>query len=80
MAEAAAALAAKTGRPIRYHAETLEEAYASRAVYGAPKWQVDAWVSTYVAIAEGALARVSDDVERLTGHPPRTLDDVLRAA
>ncbi|QFU99766.1 NAD(P)H dehydrogenase (quinone) [Luteimicrobium xylanilyticum] len=68
-----------TGRPARYHAETLREAYASRAVYGAPRWQVDAWVSTYTAIAEGALRHVSGDVERLTGREPMTLRDVLQA-
>ena len=60
-------------------AETLEEAYASRACYGAPDWQVDAWVSTYTAIAAGELARVSTAVADLTGHPARTLAEVLRA-
>jgi NAD(P)H dehydrogenase (quinone) len=62
---------------VRYHAETLDEAYASRAGYGAPDWQVDAWVSTYTAIAAGELAGISADVEELTGHPPRTLADVV---
>jgi uncharacterized protein YbjT (DUF2867 family) len=78
MAEGAAALAAATGRPIRYQAETVEEAYASRAVYGAPEWQVTAWVTTYTAVAAGDLEHVSGDVERLTGHQPRSLTDVLR--
>ena len=68
-----------TGRPARYHAESVREAYESRAVYGAPRWQVDAWVSTYTAIAEGALRHVSGDVARLTGREPLTLRDVLQA-
>ncbi|BCJ73948.1 NAD(P)-dependent oxidoreductase [Catellatospora sp. IY07-71] len=67
-----------TGRPVTYHAETEPEAYASRASYGAPDWQVEAWVSTYRAIAEGELARITDTVERLTGVAPLTLDDLLR--
>lgn len=67
-----------TGRQTGYHPETIEEAYASRAAYGAPQWQVDAWVSTYVAIARGELAAVTDTVERLTGVAPLTLDDLLR--
>ncbi len=67
-----------TGRPARYESETVEEAYASRASFGAPDWQVDAWVSTYTAIAAGELAHVSRDVERLTGHPATPLADVLR--
>jgi uncharacterized protein YbjT (DUF2867 family) len=75
--EAAAVLAAATGRPVRYHPETVEEAYASRARYGAPDWQVDAWVSTYTAIAAGDLAGVSADVERLTGHPATPLAAVV---
>lgn len=66
-----------TGRPVTYHDETLEEAYASRAGYGAPQWQVEAWVSTYTAIACGEFATVTDDVQQLTGHPPLTLEDVL---
>jgi NAD(P)H dehydrogenase (quinone) len=77
MAEAAAAIAAATGRPVRYHEETVEEAYASRARYGAQRWQLDAWVSTYTAMAAGDLAHVSDDVRRLTGHRPLTMEEVL---
>ena len=79
VAEMAATLAARTGKPIAYREETLEEARASRASYGAPGWQVDAWISTYTAIAAGELASVTDTVERLTGHPPVTLADFVRA-
>lgn len=78
--EVAATLEAVTGRPHRYEVETLEEAYASRASYGAPAWQVDAWVSTYTAIAAGELASVSRDVERITGRAATPLVDVLRQA
>ena len=67
-----------TGRPYAYERETVEQAWASRAGYGAPDWQVEAWVSTYLAIAAGEMATVSDDVERLTGRPARTLEQVLR--
>lgn len=75
----AAVVTEVTGRPVRYVPETVEEAFASRARFGAPDWQVEAWVSTYTAIASGELARLSDDVERLTGHTPRSLRDVLTA-
>ncbi|HSL36333.1 MAG TPA: SDR family oxidoreductase, partial [Arthrobacter sp.] len=53
LARAAELLTAGTGRTITFHNETVEEAYASRASSGAPRWQVDAWVSTYTAIAAG---------------------------
>jgi uncharacterized protein YbjT (DUF2867 family) len=76
--EVAATLSRHLGRPVRYVDETVEEAYRSRAVYGAEKWQVDAWVSTYTAIRAGELARVTSDVERVAGHLPTGLEDVLR--
>ncbi|MDT7570185.1 MAG: hypothetical protein QOE05_359, partial [Actinomycetota bacterium] len=69
LTDVAAVLTEATGKPVRYEAETVEEAYASRASYGAPDWQLDAWVSTYTAIAAGELAGVTQDVELLTGRP-----------
>ncbi|WP_435737815.1 SDR family oxidoreductase [Cellulosimicrobium sp. PMB13] len=79
LAEVAALLSEATGREITYHPETVEEAYASRAVYGAPPFEVDGWVSSYTAIAAGELAHVSDTVRRFTERPPRSfagwLDD-----
>ncbi len=66
-----------TGRHTTYVPETLEEAHASRASYGAPDWQVDAWVSTYTAVAKGELERVDDAVPMLTAHPATSLRHVL---
>ena len=67
------------GRPIGYHDETLAEAYASRAHYEAPDWEVAGWVTTYSAIANGDLERVSGDVAAVAGHPPMRLAEFLRA-
>ncbi|WP_230686636.1 SDR family oxidoreductase [Catellatospora vulcania] len=67
-----------TGRQTSYHEETVAEAYASRAGYGAPDWQVEAWVSTYLAIAAGELAATTGAVERLTGAPAVNLEELLR--
>ncbi|MFL6186131.1 MAG: SDR family oxidoreductase [Actinomycetes bacterium] len=78
MAEVAQRLSELAGRTITYHPETLEEAYASRASYGAPDWEVDGWVTTYVAIANGELEAVGGDVAAVAGHPPMGLDDFLR--
>ena len=77
LAEVAALLTEVMGTPIRYLDETVPEAYASRASYGAPDWQVDAWVSTYTAIAAGEVAGVSDTVHRLTGRRATSLRDLL---
>jgi uncharacterized protein YbjT (DUF2867 family) len=78
LAEAAEELSRAGARTVAYHAETVEEAYATRASYGAPGWMVDGWVSTYLAIAAGELDVVSDAVARLAGHPPATLAEWLR--
>jgi uncharacterized protein YbjT (DUF2867 family) len=77
LAEVARIITEVTGRPMRYEPETLAHAYASRATYGAPDWQVEAWVSTYTAIARGELSRVSGDVERVSGHPATSLRQLL---
>lgn len=77
--EVAQKISAVRGHPARFHDETVDEAYASRAVFGAPRWQVDAWVSTYTAIAGGDLAGVSGDVEKVTGRPAQTFDEFLGA-
>jgi NAD(P)H dehydrogenase (quinone) len=77
MADWAAELAEVTGTPVAYVDETEEEAYASRAVYGAPHWEVEGWVTSYQSIAAGEAAVVSDTVERLAGHPPTTLRQLL---
>jgi NAD(P)H dehydrogenase (quinone) len=79
MYEIADILSDHLGRTVSYIPETIDEAYASRASYGAPRWQVDSWVSTYTAIAAGELGTVSEDIPEVTGHPAMTLKQVLGA-
>jgi uncharacterized protein YbjT (DUF2867 family) len=79
MNEIAGILSDHLGKTVSYVPETIEEAYASRAVYGAPAWQVDAWVSTYTAIAVGELAEVSGDIPEVTGRPGMSLEQALAA-
>jgi NAD(P)H dehydrogenase (quinone) len=79
MAEAAAVLAEVTGRPVEYRNQTVEEAWATRRLSGHPDWEIEGWVTSYLAIAAGELATVSDVVPRITGHPARTLAEHLRA-
>lgn len=63
-------LSSTLGRPVRFEDETLEQAHASRAAYGAPAWEVEGWITTYTAIAAGELDTITHDIEQLTGHPP----------
>jgi NAD(P)H dehydrogenase (quinone) len=64
-------------RDITFQNETIQEAYQSRAHYGAEAWEVDAWVSTYTAIAADEMSTVTGDIEMLTGRPPRSLTEFL---
>lgn len=80
MAEVATRAGAVLGRELRFEDETEEAAYASRrAAYDAEQWQLDAWVSTYTAIRDGECERLSDDVRKVTGRRPRTLERALTA-
>jgi uncharacterized protein YbjT (DUF2867 family) len=79
MADAAAVLSDVIGRPVRYENQTVEEAWATRRPSGHPDWEIEGWVTSYLAIAAGELATVSDVVPRLTGHPARTVAEHLRA-
>jgi NAD(P)H dehydrogenase (quinone) len=77
LAEAAEHFSHVTGRAASYQPETLEEARESRAKFNPSDWELEAWVSTYLAIATGEMSVVSHTVEALTGHAPQTLADYL---
>jgi uncharacterized protein YbjT (DUF2867 family) len=79
MPEVADVLTRVTGRPHRFQDETVEQARASRAGYGAPEWQLQAWISTYTAIRDGELAAVTEDVPRLLGRRATSLAEALSA-
>ncbi|MEP6797470.1 MAG: SDR family oxidoreductase [Lapillicoccus sp.] len=78
LAEAATRMTTLLEKRFSFHNETLDEAYASRRAFTHEQWQLDAWVSTYTSIRDGEVEAVSPDVERLTGHAARTLEDALR--
>ncbi len=78
LAEAAEEFSRATGLPASYQPETLEEARASRVKFNPTYWELEAWVSTYVAIATGEMSVVSHTVQALAGHAPQTLADYVR--
>ena len=78
LTDVAATLSRVRGRPVTFRNESIDEAYRSRAAYGAPDCQVDAWVSTYTAIASNIMAGVSGDVEAITDSRPISLETYLR--
>lgn len=68
-----------TGREITFKNETVQGAYESRYNLDRPDWEIDGWVTSYVAIGTGEMDVVSDAVSVLTGHAPVGLRDWLEA-
>jgi NAD(P)H dehydrogenase (quinone) len=54
-------------------------AYASRESFGAPDWEVPGRVTSYLAIRDASLERITDAMRELTGRHPSSLDGYLRA-
>jgi uncharacterized protein YbjT (DUF2867 family) len=77
LAETADLLARITGRPAEYRDQTVEEAWATRRPSGRPDWEIEGWVTSYLAIAAGELATVSDVVREVTGRPALTVAEHL---
>jgi NAD(P)H dehydrogenase (quinone) len=77
LAEAAERLSKAIGREVTYVDETMEEAWASRRPSGHPDWEIEGWITTYVAIANGELEQVTSTVKDLTGHEPQRLEEFL---
>jgi uncharacterized protein YbjT (DUF2867 family) len=77
MADVAALLTEVTGTRVAFVDETVDQAYASRAGYGAPDYEVTGWVTSYLAIREGDLEVLTDDVAQVAGHPPTSIRTFL---
>ncbi len=77
-AEAAARLAAVLGRPVEYVDVPPDGLRGALAGAGLPGWLVEGIVEIQAQVRAGIAETPTGDVERLTGHPPRDLDDYLR--
>lgn len=77
LTEVAEQLSRATSFPTSYQSETIEEARASRAKLNPSDWELEAWVSTYLAIATGEMSVVSHTVKALTNHAPQTLAEYI---
>jgi NAD(P)H dehydrogenase (quinone) len=79
LAEAAERLSKAIGREVTYVDETMDEAWESRRPSGHPDWEIEGWITTYVAIANGELEQVTSTVKDLTGHEPQRLEEFLES-
>ncbi len=77
LAEVAGELSRVAGRPVTYVDQTIEQAWESRRPSGAPDWEIEGWISSYVAISKGEMDVVTETVPRLTGHRAMTLPEFL---
>ncbi len=70
--QVAQAIAAATGRSIRY--VDVPEAAARQAMLGAnmPEWMVDMILDIQAHTRRGESAQITDHVQKVTGKPPRT--------
>ncbi|HEY5248693.1 MAG TPA: SDR family oxidoreductase [Dermatophilaceae bacterium] len=75
--ETARILTKATRRAITYHAETPNEARASRE--GHPGWLVDGWIGSYTMLETGEGSVTSHTIEHFTGQRPMTLPEFLAA-
>jgi uncharacterized protein YbjT (DUF2867 family) len=74
--EAITQIAVASGQPYRYVPETPEEAFTRRYELGLSGEQIEAWISWYLAIADGGLATVTDVVPHLTGAPATPVSEI----
>jgi uncharacterized protein YbjT (DUF2867 family) len=77
-AEAAAILSQVLGRTITYVAVPAAAAAQGMREHGMPDWLVEGLGVLFEVYASGAAARVSPDVERILGRPPRSFEAFVR--
>ncbi|PSR56995.1 NAD(P)-dependent oxidoreductase [Adhaeribacter arboris] len=62
------------GKEYIYQEETITQGIRWRNDLGAPAWEVATWIGSYLAIAAGEVAPVSNAVEQITGLKPFSLE------
>lgn len=81
--EVAEILAKASGRPLRHVDADVDQHRAHFARSGRPDPWIDHMMHLFVLVRAGVFDGVTDDVQRLTGHAPRTLaayaDEVFAA-
>lgn len=70
-------IAAAIGKPVQYVAVPGVAAEQSMLESGMPAWMAHTLVEFYGAVATGAFAGTTDDIERLLGRPATRFDDFI---
>src|SRR5207247_9489802 len=68
------------GRPVEHVRIDDDAFHGALTAAGLPAWTVDAFVEMYArGVRGGHFDQTSDDVERVLGRPPRTIDEWIGA-
>jgi uncharacterized protein YbjT (DUF2867 family) len=78
-ADAAAMIAAATGRDVRYLPVTPGEYAAGAVAAGVPEEVVGPLTDLFTTVLDGRNTQVTDGVERALGRPPRDFADFVRS-
>ena len=76
-AELAAIIGRQSGRPVEIKEITPADVRAMMTARGTPQWEAEHFEEMYEMFRRGESEFVSDDVERITGHPPRDVEAYL---
>ena len=76
-AEIAATIGRLTGQQVAVSDITPADVRATLAAGGTPRWEAEHFEEMYEMFRRGESEFVSGDVERVTGHPPRTVEAYL---
>jgi uncharacterized protein YbjT (DUF2867 family) len=78
MHDVARALTEALRREVRYVDVPVQAGVESMIGMGMPKFMAETYGELFVNFAQGGADRVTDDVERVSGHPARSIDDFAR--
>lgn len=78
MHDVASALTGALGREVKYVDVPVQAGIDSFIAMGMPKFMADTYGELFVNFAQGGADRATDDVEQVTGHPSRSIDDFAR--
>lgn len=73
--DVAAVLAAELGKEITFVQVPMEGAVGAMKERGMPEWLIDHQSALMGLLGTGVLAQTNDNIEKLTGHAARTLED-----
>lgn len=77
MEQVAERMSAVAEREVRYVDVPVDDARAGMLASGAPPWLTEGLIELYDVYKAGHAAAVTDEVQKATGHPARSLDTFL---